>query len=547
MSRKQDEPVAGLPMRPKLATSVSVHPPRDAESRWVIERRGAKYYRVGSDVAKAARLLTGEHDRDDLLDLLGDPWDEAALEQLLGQFQSMRLLDDGRSATRTSTVPRRIVFVPPLTLQISLFNPSAMLTRLAPLTEVLSRRGPLALVTAVIVGGLLALAWHAADLRQALSYPVSGGTFLIFLLGVLTFTAIHEVAHGAVLTHYGAHPRRMGFMLFYLVPAFFCDVSDGWLLPRNQQRVRVALAGIVAQLACAGLCAVAALVVGAPEARNCLLLLAASMYLAGVVNLVPFVKLDGYLALMAHLDIPNLRAKAIADARNAVSVTLFGARRERELPGLRWAVPYGLACMVFPVYLVGFVAFAMWSRVLGGSGIVGALLVLTALSALAMMLVKGLRNLVAAARAGGASLVRIGAVGVLATGAVVLALGQVQVTQTVNGFYLEDADGVRLVMPTSVPTDRIESGQQVELRTNGMVRRPVTGSATVASDTASETELSALRFLPVELDVDLPTTYLVYELETQDAPATSEGTAKVESGERSLGGWLYAQYIEPAL
>lgn len=34
----------------------------------------------------------------------------------------------------------------------------------------------------------------------------------------------------------GAHllrcrPSRMGVMLFYLLPAFFCDVSDGWRLP----------------------------------------------------------------------------------------------------------------------------------------------------------------------------------------------------------------------------------------------------------------------------------------------------------------------------
>ena len=35
----------------------------------------------------------------------------------------------------------------------------------------------------------------------------------------------HECAHGLTCKHFGGGVHRMGFMLVYLSPAFFCDVG----------------------------------------------------------------------------------------------------------------------------------------------------------------------------------------------------------------------------------------------------------------------------------------------------------------------------------
>lgn len=536
--------VDALPMRPRLADGAAVHAPADDGGPWLLETPGGRYLRVGADLARLAQVLTGEHDRDELLALLGERWNDEALDQALRSLQGMRLLDDGRQRRVSS---RRVTLAPPFTLQLSLLNPTGLLRAMSPLIEVLGRRGALMGIAAVSLAGLPALALEAGHLRDAISNPITGSTLLFFMVAIFVSTAIHELAHGAVLVRYGAEPRRMGVMLFYLVPAFFCDVSDGWRLPRNQQRVRVALAGIVAQLACAGLLALAALPAAGTGAHQWLLLASASLYIAGLVNLVPFVKLDGYLALMAHLDISNLRDQAMADARSFLGSVLFGARRTRSLPQLRWAVPYGLACMAFPLYLIGVVAFALWSQNMADIGFMGALLTLLLGLTLVLMVVVGLRRLILDALGSGAPVARL--VGVLALGAALLGVvgTQVHLEQKLRGTYVVDGDRTVLLVPENAAADLVRPGQQVELRTKGVILQPVTGTAVVGAEVTDAVPDGPL--LPIDLgfDLELPVVHRAFELDRTDGDGATSGTTRVQVGERPLWRWLMTKYVDPVL
>jgi putative peptide zinc metalloprotease protein len=170
-------------------------------------------------------------------------------------------------------------------------------------------------------------------------------------MAVMLFNSLHELAHGAALVAYGGRVRRFGVMVMYGAPALFCDVTDAWRLP-SRQRCAVALAGVLASLGLAGTAATAyALVPGlrVPAVGT----IAVLTYCSAVLNIVPFVKFDGYLALMARVDIPHLRAKAMHDWRDLVVSTLVGAPRHPQLPSLRWAPAFGFACCVTPVLLVG--------------------------------------------------------------------------------------------------------------------------------------------------------------------------------------------------
>ena len=536
---EQTEQQPALPLRPRLADNAAVHPPRAEGGQWLIERPGPKYFRVSKDVASLALLLTGERDHDELLAELDEKWDADALQTALRQFQKLRILDDGLT-TRPST--RRLTVAPPLTVQLSLLDPTSLLRRMLPLIELFSRPLAVALIGVLSGAGLVVLGWRAGEVRQVLSQPVDGSAFLFFLLIVFVSTAIHELAHAALLVRYGARPRRMGVMLFYLVPAFFCDVSDGWLLPRNGQRVRVALAGIVAQAACAGAVALVALVAG-EGARELLLLTSASLYLAAVINLVPFVKLDGYLALMAWLDIPNLRSRACDDARDFLASVTFGSRRRRQLPSVRWAVPYGLCCLLFPIYLVAVVAFGMWSRLLSGTGYVGAMIALSIASIVLTIAVRGMSRVVKHALAAGASPVRVG--GVLVAGCLLLGtvLTQVQVAERIPGHYQVDGDQVLLVLADGSTADRVEADQVVELRSNGLVLQPTLGRAVVGSESPDRLSQSAFTFLPVTLDIDLPMDFRVFTLNGAVEPDQPVGSARVLVGEAPLWSWIYQRYV----
>ena len=457
-----------LPARPRLAENVTVHPPRSDGDPWVLEWDGRRYLRISEDLARCAELLTGEYDQSELLALLGSRWDAETLHEALVQFQAKEMLDDGR---QRSFSRRRVVVVPPMSIQFNVLNPSKLLSRMRPLLTALSTRPGQLVTWALAISGLVSLVLVADRVRDVLANPLPLKSLALVAAGGFVGTVIHELAHGATLLHYGGRPRRLGVMLFYCVPAFFCDVSDGWLLSNRMYRVRVALAGIFAQFVVAGIVGSAGAVLTDSTLGDALLLLALGTYLAAVVNLIPFVKLDGYLALMAYLDIPNLRDHAMHDARTYLGHVLFGAERKRRLDQ-RWAVPYGLVCMAFPLYIIGGVALTLWSGMLQGLGAVGAVLILGFFAGLLFVAISGVGRILAIARSNGASLTRVVVVSSLLAGVVVAALRLVPVHQNVSGYYRVEDGKAQLLIPENRDVEKVTAGSHVELRTNGVAPGP---------------------------------------------------------------------------
>ena len=143
-------------------------------------------------------------------------------------------------------------------------------------------------------------------------------------------------------------------MIFYLTPAFFVDVTDGWRLPDRRQRVAIALAGPAVHAAVAAVALLVALALPDTEVRQTLVLLALDCAAIVLVNLIPFVRFDGYIALMSALDEPNLRARTIRDGANSLTRFLFGGQKAAKSLNTWWSVPFGLASLLAPVVLVLF-------------------------------------------------------------------------------------------------------------------------------------------------------------------------------------------------
>ena len=269
--------------RPRLAADVIVHEPTEDGAPWVVQFDGQRYVRVGAGMAQILRSADGAHTSADIADGLGDPWTVELVDHGLLKAHQMSLLSSGEQEIKKKRV-QWFKYAPPLTLQFTLLNPDPLLKAIRPLLGRLATRGWAATMFAVIAAGLVGLAAQAADIRHTLSTPLSVTVFLSFFLIAWAGTVLHEMAHGAVLSHYGGRPSRMGMMLFYLTPAFFCDVSDGWRLPRSDQRVRIAMAGIATQATLGGLSVIAALLTSG-TVHQILLLSAIGGYLAGVFNL----------------------------------------------------------------------------------------------------------------------------------------------------------------------------------------------------------------------------------------------------------------------
>ncbi|MFJ9926066.1 daptide biosynthesis intramembrane metalloprotease [Streptomyces misionensis] len=534
-----------LPTYPCLAEDVVVHEPAEAGAPWIVQFDAGRYLRVGAGMARLLRSADGTRTADDIAAVLGAPWTPELVGEGLTRAQRMELLS---GTARKPAGRRRFAFVPPLTFQFTVVRPERFLARFRPLAARLAHRSWAAALVALVVVGILCLAFQLPALAHALSHPVSVSTLVTLVVVTYVGTVLHEMAHGIVLSHYGGKPSRMGVMLFYLTPAFFCDVTDGWRLPGSGQRVRIALAGITTQAAIGGVSGIAAAVValagGAPGVRDTLLLLTLTTFVSGVFNALPFVKLDGYLALMSHLDISHLRDRSMTDARRLVARVLFGGRYERALPGVPWAPLFGLACMVFPVYVLA-MAFTVWQSMLEAMGLVGATVVSLGLAYLGLRLYSGAMRLGAEARAAGARRWRIWAVSLVVLAGLLGIAREVTLPYTVSGGFVQRDGRVLFVATGAADLDAVTPGAAVRLKGSGIVLHEDLGEARVAGSRTVQVEAPFSVFAPVAgLDsMKLPATGV--PLRVPRPPAAATGLAEVDAGRRSLGDWLYLRYLAP--
>ncbi|MBA2371112.1 MAG: cyclic nucleotide-binding domain-containing protein [Chloroflexi bacterium] len=151
------------------------------------------------------------------------------------------------------------------------------------------------------------------------------GILILVVLQVLSIS-VHEAGHALAIRHYGRRVRRLGVAVYYLFPCFYVDSTDMTLAPRGQ-RIVVSLAGPLAGLLVAAVCAFGAAAGGHTTAGDLAYRAASLFVFQFVLNLLPILDLDGYHILVDALDAPLLRQRALAFVRGAAIRKV--RRRER--------------------------------------------------------------------------------------------------------------------------------------------------------------------------------------------------------------------------
>ncbi|WP_394621497.1 daptide biosynthesis intramembrane metalloprotease [Lentzea sp. JNUCC 0626] len=515
---------------PRRAPGITVHEPMSEGAHWIVERSDANPLRVSSDIGALLSTLDGRGPVS-LAASLGGPWTPELVADAVTRLDRLGLIA-GPNATEPRP-ERRFVVVSPTTWQVRIARADRLLNPLRPFLVRLSGNAVLVMTLTLAIGGLVALAVGHSALSRTLGAPLPFSAFALIWAGLAATTVLHEFGHGATLTHFHGRPGWFGVMLFYLTPACFCEVTDGWRLAKPRQRVTVAMAGVATQAAIAGCAALLALVMP----HEALLGFAVVCYLSALVNLIPFVKLDGYLALMAYVDIPHLRDRSMAEACGWLVRCLFGVPHSRTLPA--WTVPFGLACIGFPVVVLT-IAASRWSHVLLGMGLVGGLLVLALLGYLAYLLVRGVWSLLRNAHRLGVSVLRLAlTTGVALTALVALSMF-LKVDNDIRGGYVRDAAGVHFVLP---PGTQVAAGSQVTLQRSGLMFSTDLGSARIGSSApvAATVPLSALT--PFRTDLTAPG--LTMPLTAVTGELDDTGVARVSGTPLPAGEWLTHNYLMP--
>ncbi|UUZ94703.1 M50 family metallopeptidase [Paenibacillus sp. P25] len=180
-------------------------------------------------------------------------------------------------------------------IRIVTLDPDPPLNRIAPLIQKLFHPAAIMIYVLLMMTAYGSLAGRMEVLFRLAAYQFTWQGLVLLYVLVIGTTIVHELAHALACKYYGGQVRRLGFMLFYLNPAMFCDVSDTYLFPRKGPKAVVLLAGIISQWILSALaCLVYFLMEGTGHRAELLLYYAVTNIGLSLINLFPFVKLDGY-------------------------------------------------------------------------------------------------------------------------------------------------------------------------------------------------------------------------------------------------------------
>ncbi|WP_202595437.1 HlyD family efflux transporter periplasmic adaptor subunit [Stenotrophomonas panacihumi] len=244
-----------------------------------------------------------------------------------------------------------------LFFRIPLAHPQRWLQRTAARLAWLFTPWTVAVILALSVLGLVLVGRQWDEFSTAVVDSFSTEGLLSFAIALCVAKLLHELSHALVATRLGLRVAHMGVAFVVMWPMLYTDTGEAWRLPHARQRLAVASAGILAELALAGVATLAWALSDPGAVRDGFLYLATTGWVLSLaLNASPFTRFDGYFILSDLLDFPNLHERAFAQARTALRRGVLGLREPwpEPLPA-RWR--RGLIAFAFVTWIYRFVLF----------------------------------------------------------------------------------------------------------------------------------------------------------------------------------------------
>ncbi|WP_186301585.1 PqqD family peptide modification chaperone [Denitromonas halophila] len=332
-------------------------------------------------------LLDGHHTVDALWHRLHDTLGDDAPSQpevldLLAQLSAAGFLradvqpdlltqfDHARQQARK----QRLAALSPLAIRVRLFDPSRLLDRFQALGQRIFCLPVLLAWLAVILITALNAGAEGTRLGTAIGEGLQSPRFALIAWGVYPLMkALHELAHGLAVRHWGGTVHTAGFTLLVLMPVPYLDASAANGFARGQ-RVIVSAAGIMTELLIAAL----AFWVWWAVAPGLIQDIALTAFFIGAVSSLlfngnPLLRFDGYYVLSDALDLPNLASRSRRWWHHRIGQHLLGLQRPPMTVAVgeaRWLAAYAPAAWLFQL-LISY-QIAQW--IAGFSSVLGVIL-----------------------------------------------------------------------------------------------------------------------------------------------------------------------------
>lgn len=260
-----------------------------------------------------------------------------------------------------------------LFFRIPLVRPDAWLTRWQHLAALFGTRTFAWLTLGALLLGVsqIALQWDlfSASLVDTFSWQglASYGVALVVV------KLLHELGHAFTAKRLGCRVPTMGVAFVVMWPMAYTDTNDAWRLNNRLQRLQVASAGILTELAVAAWASLAWVLLPDGAARSAALFLATTGWLATLaVNASPFMRFDGYFITCDALDMPNLHERSFALARWKLREWLFGLGEyaPEQVPTVRqlWMITFAWLTWLYRLVLflgIAVVVYHYFFKLLG--------------------------------------------------------------------------------------------------------------------------------------------------------------------------------------
>ncbi|MDX2030777.1 MAG: HlyD family efflux transporter periplasmic adaptor subunit [Blastocatellia bacterium] len=346
---------------PALAADVEIAPQQDGEQMVFIAGAASvgRYLLLRAAERRVLSLLDGERTVGGVCEAFqaqtGSVLAGPTLIKFLNKLDQYGLLAGERveSAAAPESPQSQMHYI-----RFSLFNPDAFLARLVWRLRWIWTTGFFAFSACLIVLTFFLALMNWADVIAYGATTLRDHYVAIFIAAWLVGVT-HEFAHGATCKAFGGRATEVGGLLvYYVLPALYCNVSGIHLIPTRGRRLWVIAAGVYWQLL-VGAVSLLAWFLLAPHTR--LSDLAFIVLLGSVLdvffNANPLIKLDGYYFLSQWLRLPNLMDRSRACWRGQLQRALFGERsHEMERWSRREQVIYLIFGLLSFVYNLLFAA-----------------------------------------------------------------------------------------------------------------------------------------------------------------------------------------------
>lgn len=196
---------------------------------------------------------------------------------------------------------------------------------------------------------------------------------LVYAVTLVVVKALHELGHAYTATRAGIRVNTMGVAFMVLTPILYTDVTDAWRLRHRREKIAIDGAGIVVELALAGIALFLwAFLPDGPLRSAAFVTGTTSLILGLVVNLNPLMRFDGYYMLADAWRMPNLQARSNAMAQWWLREVLFKLRHDPPEPFPRrqraLLIAYALAVWVYRFFLflgIALFVYHMFFKALG--------------------------------------------------------------------------------------------------------------------------------------------------------------------------------------